>query len=145
MSVSYSYFLKFDNIFDKYMEMFGEGDTKASQIVTAVNTLIYQWYNDGCVFDTQQQYSWTMDCANDVSNHANWLDQFTNLSDILSDFYDCTTKNCYEELLKKLADTALNEEYLAPYAKQCKEGSIYDCKGEFKYVIHHDDEYEDED
>ena len=36
------------------------------------------------------------------------------------------------------------EKYLAPYVTQSKEGSIYECKGDFEYVIHYDDEDEEE-
>ena len=37
MSVSPDYFDKFHDVISKYMKRTGEGDTKASQIVTAVN------------------------------------------------------------------------------------------------------------
>ena len=144
MSVSPDYFNKFHDVINKYMKRTGEGNTKASQIVTAVNNLLYGWFNNGDVFDNQEPYEWSEHCCNDISSYANWLDKYTDLFNILADVYECTTEDDYEELLKTLADTALNEEYLIPYASQSKEGDIYKCNGSFKYVIHHDDEEEDE-
>ena len=47
--VSWGYFNKFDDILNKYMPFTGEGKTMASQLVTAVNKLVYKWYNDGDV------------------------------------------------------------------------------------------------
>lgn len=144
MSVSPDYFDKFHDVISKYMKRTGEGNTKASQIVTAVNKLLYGWFNNGDVFDNQEPYEWSEHCCNDISSYANWLDKYADLFDILADVYECTTEDDYEELLKTLADTTLNEEYLAPYATQPKEGDIYKCKGSFEYVIHYDDEEEDE-
>ena len=146
MSVSPDYFEKFDDIIKKHMKRTGDGNTKASQIVTAVNKLLYVWYNNGDVFDNQTPYEWSEYCINDVSSYANWLGQHTDLFNILENVYECTTQDDYEELLKTLADTALNEEYLTPYVTQAKEGDIYECKGSFKYVIHrYDEEDEEED
>ena len=51
MATDCGYFDKFEALVDKYMPMRGEGETAASQIVTAVNKLIYKWYNDGDVFE----------------------------------------------------------------------------------------------
>lgn len=67
-SVSWSYFRRFDEIIDKYLPASGEGENMASQIVTAVNKLIYKWYNDGDVYDnTGYLEGW----ANDISDYAN--------------------------------------------------------------------------
>ena len=146
MSVSPDYFEKFEDIIKKHMKRTGDGNTKASQIVTAVNKLLYGWYNNGDVFDNQEPYEWSEHCCNDISSYANWLDLHTDLSPILASIDECTTEDDYEELLKTLADTTLNEEYLTPYVTQAKEGDIYECKGSFKYVIHrYDEEGEEED
>ena len=126
MSVSPDYFDKFHDVISKYMKTMGDGDTKASQIVTAVNCLVYGWFNNGDVFDTQYKEEWSEHCCNDISSYANWLYQFTDLSDILNKVYSCGSKDDYKDLLKELADTALNEKYLAPYVTQSKEGSIYE-------------------
>ena len=145
MSISPDYFDKFSDIINKYMEPEGEGSTKASQIVTAVNILLYKWLNDGDVFDNQEFYEWSKDCCNDLSHEANWLDKYTDLSYILSDIDECATEDDYSELLKKLADAALNEEYLIPYAKQNAVDSIYTCKGYYQLVSHYEEEDEEED
>ena len=42
MAVDWGYYDKFEELVDKYMPMRGEGETKASQIVTAVSKLIYK-------------------------------------------------------------------------------------------------------
>jgi hypothetical protein len=144
MSVSPDYFSKFDNVLKKYLESRGEGNTKASQIVTAVNKILYKWYNDGDVFDNEYAYEWAEHCCNDLSSYANWLYRNTDLCDILDDIYACNSEDDYEELLKRLADTALVDEYLAPLSKEATVGTIYDCKGGFKYVIHYDDEEDEE-
>ena len=89
MATNWDYFDRFEGIEDKYLPVQGEGETKASQIVTAVAKLVYKWYNDGDVFDnTHHLEGW----ANDLSDYANWLDKCTNLkaSGILAKI-----KNCY--------------------------------------------------
>lgn len=68
MAVNWNYFDKFEAITVKYMPDYGEGETIASQAVTAVNKLIYKWYNDGDVFDnTKYLEGWW----NDLSSYAN--------------------------------------------------------------------------
>lgn len=41
----------YDEVIELYLPDRGEGKTKATQIVTAVNKLIYKWFNDGDVYD----------------------------------------------------------------------------------------------
>lgn len=138
MAVDWGYFDKYESLIDKYMPMRGEGETVASQIVTAVNKLIYKWYNDGDVFDnTYCLEGW----ANDLSSYANWL--YENTKDgckILNKIADCTNNSEYEDLLQELADKLLNEEYLAEQSKLEKVGTIYDCDGKFKYEEPNDNE-----
>ena len=55
-SVSWDYFDKFKDVVHKYLPTVGEGDTFATQIVTAINMLIYKWYNDGDVYDISRNY-----------------------------------------------------------------------------------------
>ena len=70
MAVDWSKYRQFGDITHKYLPSRGEGDSKASQLVTAVNKLIYKWYNDGDVFDTTGNLKgW----ANDLSSYANWI------------------------------------------------------------------------
>lgn len=142
MSVDWSYYDKFDGINEKYLPIKGEGETKATQIVTAVNKLVYKWYNDGDVFDnTFAMEGW----ANDLSDYANWLYENTkNAWKILNKISACYSDGEYEELLKELADEMLNEEFLAEQNKEEKVGTIYDCDGKFKFVESYDDEEDDE-
>ena len=140
MSVDWSYFDKFDGIINKYLPMQGEGETKATQIVTAVNKLVYKWYNDGDVFDN----SYAMEgWANDLSSYANWLYHNTKAEEVLDKISGCLNDSDYEELLKELADVLLDEEYLAEKDKVEKVGTIYDCNGKFKFVEveEEDDDY----
>ena len=55
----------------------------ASQLVTAVNKLVYKWYNDGDVYDNIHSLdNW----ANDLSSYANWPYKYIpESSDILID------------------------------------------------------------
>ena len=110
----------------------GEGETKATQIVTAINKLVYKWYNDGDVFDnTHYLVGWW----NDLSSYANWLEHHTDkASDILHKISKCYDDGDYEDLLKELADTLLDENYLEEQDQIGKEGTIYQCWGSFEYV-----------
>lgn len=140
--MNWNYFDKFESIIDKYMEMSGEGNTKASQVVTAVNKLIYKWYNDGDVYDnTCYLTGW----ANDLSSYANWLAKYTdeNVNGILSEVFFAKNDDDYEEILKNLADYLLKEELLEEYSKEEKIGSIYECDGNFRFE-EYNEEYDEE-
>lgn len=130
--ISWGYFDKFAKVINKYMPDCGEGETMASQIVTAVNKLIYKWYNDGDVFDnTHHMDGW----CNDLSSYANWLAKYTNKADkILREIKDCYSDGDYEILLKKLADNLLVESYLDKMNMFKKTDSIYNCIGEYEFV-----------
>lgn len=138
MAVSWDYYNKFNALEDKYLPVKGEGETVATQIVTAVCKLVYKWYNDGDVYDnTYHLKGW----VNNLSSYANWL--YENTKDawkILNKITECATESQYEDLLKELADKLLNEEYLAEQNKLEKVGTIYKCNGKFKF-----EEYDDED
>ena len=141
MTVSWEYYddNRFQVINDMYLPAMGEGETMATQIVTAVNKLVYKWYNDGDVYDnTYYLDGW----ANDLSSYANWL--YENL-DIrvkrtLENIDKIYTDGDYEDLLQDLADTLLDKNMLEKYSKQPKVGSIYDCEGPFKWQEYEDDE-----
>jgi hypothetical protein len=140
MAVNWDYYDKFEELNDKYLPIRGEGETKATQIVTAVCKLVYKWYNDGDVFDnTHALTGW----ANDLSDYANWLYEYTDADDILVTIINCLNDSDYEDLLKKLADKLLNEEYLAEQNKIEKIGTIYKCDGIFKFVEFEEDEEND--
>ena len=142
MAVSWNYYDKFEALTDKYMPVRGEGETKASQIVTAVNKLIYKWYNDGDVYDNSYVLEgW----VNDLSDYANWLWEHTEAHEILDKIFQCYNNSMYEDLLKELADKLLDEKYLEEENKVEKVGTIYKCDGKFKFVEEdeEDDYWED--
>lgn len=141
MAVSWSYYDKFEPLLDKYLPVRGEGDKMQNQIVTAVNKLVYKWYNDGDVFDnTYSLRGW----ANDLSSYANWLSKYADYAgNILSGIEDCTTEDDYEDLLQELADFCLDEDYLSSYDVG-KRGSIYDCDGPYVFEEQYEDEDDDE-
>lgn len=141
--VDWSYYNKFHDLIGMYLPSSGEGHTKAHQIVTAVNKLIYKWYNDGDVYDNNYDLrGW----ANDLSSYANWLYEHVSRSrPILEWIEDCHTEEDYEELLQELAEALLDEEFLAMESKHGLEGSIYNESGPFSFNEYADeDEWEDE-
>lgn len=111
----------------------------ATQICTAVNKLVYKWYNDGDVFDnTHFLYGW----CNNLSSYANWL--YANVPEtrfILERIKECFASSDYELLLSDLADCCLTDERMSEYAEREKTGSIYRCDGPF--VFRDDDEEDD--
>lgn len=135
--VLWSYFDKYYDIIDRYMPSRGQGETMASQICTAVNKLIYKWYNDGDVYDnTFHLKGW----VNDLSSYANWLQYYTkDAFKVLTKIQDCHEDEDYENLLKELADLLINEEYLKEMNGKEKVGDIYNCDGCYQFK-----EYEDE-
>jgi hypothetical protein len=129
-SVDWSYYDKFQDD-EKYLPRSGEGETKASQLVTALTKLIYKWYNDGDVFDNNYHLEgW----ANDLSSYANWIYKYYRKSrPILDRIYEIKSNDEYEVLLKDLADLFFNDAFLAKENESPKEGSIYSEVGEFSY------------
>lgn len=139
MSVSWDYYDKFVDTLVKYLPKSGEGMNKATQAVTAVNKLVYKWYNDGDVYDTTGTLAGWM---NDLSSYANWLyANITDLRPILDDIYNCRTEGDYEDLLKKLADYVFDDDYLSNIQHKPLSDSIYHCNGPFEFV---DRSYDDE-
>lgn len=136
--INWSSFDEFSDTINKYMQPTGEGDTKASQIVTAVNKLIYKWYNDGDVYSNQY---FLQGWANDLSDYANWLYKYVPESkNILAGISDCHSESDYSTLLYELAERCLDIYLLDEAETQPKVGSIYNCDGPFEFI-----EYEDED
>ena len=136
------YFEKFEDINDKYLPDYGEGNTFASQAVTAVNKLIYKWFNDGDVYDnTYHLIGW----ANDLSSYANWLyHNIERTKYYLNEIKDVLTEEEYEEILASLADIVLDEDFLIKANEMPTVGSIYDCDGPFRYSYDEEDEYSDD-
>ena len=143
MAVDWSYYDKFEKIEDKYLPMRGEGETMATQIVTAVTKLVYKWYNDGDVFDNTHELSgWW----NDLSDYAQWLVKYTDRAEMLYRISFIKTQSEYEDLLKALTDSTNDVAYLEEMDKKPKKGSIYECDGVFRWIDRDSyDEYDDDD
>lgn len=140
MTVNWNYYddEKFEKLNGKYLMKVGEGETKATQTIAAINKLIYGYYNDGDVYDnTYHLEGW----ANDLSDYANWLYDNTDTQKILDKISNCYNESDYEDLLKELADKLFDEKYLAELNKIEKDDTIYEYDGKFKFV----EEVEDED
>ena len=133
MRIEWEYFNRFKEVEEKYLPKTGEGETLATQMVTAVSKLIYKYYNDGDVFDNTNIYldGW----ANDLTSYANWLAKnIDGAKDILDKVYDVKSEDDYQELLKELADEFLGDvDYLEMLNKIEKDGSIYECDGDYKF------------
>lgn len=139
--VKWDYYNRFETINDKYLPRIGEGDNMATQICTALNKLVYKWYNDGDVYDnTYSLEGW----LNDLSSYANWIYKYLPLSQKILDRIEDVDEQGYECLLKDLVDKFLNKETLSYYEKQEKVDSIYECKGKFKFIEHYYEDDEDE-
>lgn len=135
--VDWGYFDKFETLTDKYLPAIGEGDTMATQTVTAICKLIYKWYNDGDVYDNNYELNgW----ANDLSSYANWLYKYVGAW-FLEGIKTCMDGDDYEKILKKLADFFLDEEYLHKLSKEPKVGTVYECEGPFSFREIDDDEW----
>lgn len=137
--MNWDYFDKFDAVTNKYVPHYGQGETKASQIATAVCKLVYKWYNDGDVYDnTHGLEGW----CNNLSSYANWLAEYADVDDILGRIAGIHSGEEYEDyILAPLADRTLTEAFLAAYNVPA-EGNIYDCDGEFIFVEPSDEDEE---
>ena len=142
MSVNWDNYKEFDRIVDMYLPPKGQGDTKATQLVTAVNKLVYKWYNDGDVYDnTGYLDGW----ANDLSSYANWIYKYIpGLGQILDGVFECTTDSDYEDLLWDLTTVAFDLEDLEKLDKQPAVGDIYRCDGPFEFREYSDDDDDEE-
>lgn len=145
MARNWDDYREFERVIDTYMPSRGEGDTKASQLVTAINKLVYKWYNDGDVYDnTGPLTGW----ANDLSSYANWIYRYIPRSrKILDRVYECYNESDYEDLLWDLSNAFLDLEDVENLANESKVGSIYDCEGPYEFREEDEDEdaeYEEE-
>lgn len=128
--VDWDYYKKYEWADDKYLPAVGEGETMATQIVTAVSKLVYRWYNDGDVYDnTYSMQGW----CNNLSSYANWLVKYTDKATALYIIPYVKDDDDYEELLWKLTTETHDPEYLAAMDKEPKQGSIYKCDGPFRF------------
>lgn len=141
--MDWSNFDKFSEVIDRFMQPHGEGDTMASQIVTAINKIVYKWFNDGDVFDNTNGYM--LGFANDLSSYANWLFKYVPRSrPVLEGIYQCYEHEDYENLLFDLCEECLDSNYIEKFVNEEKEGTIYDCTGPFVWTDIDDyEEYEE--
>lgn len=126
-------FKQFSQNIQKYMPSNGEGNTQASQAVTALNKLIYKWFNDGDTYSNTNPNvrGW----ANDLSSYANWLAKYVpQAQQILDEYENAGSEQAYANLLFDLADVVLNPNTLASLSAKQKTGSIYDERGNYKWL-----------
>ena len=141
--MNWSYFEKFEKVNDEYLPAMGEGDTIATQTATAVNKLVYKWYNDGDVYDNV--HSPMQGWCNYIDSYANWLYTYRPESrEILGRIYECSTHEAYESILADLADLLLDEELMHAANKFPKNGTVYKCDGPFKFELLDEEEDEEE-
>ena len=128
----------------KYLPSEGDGDTLATQAVTAISKLIYKWFNDGDVYDNTHALKGWM---NDISNQANWLaENIPGAKEILMKIEDISEEQEYTEtILYPLFKLIFDEEKLRKLNLSSKKGSVYDCDGPFEFFEEKDDEDEDDD
>lgn len=136
--VDWSYYDKYDKIDDKYLPDRGEGENLAQQAITATAKLVYKWYNDGDVYDNQHGLDgW----CNNLSSYANWLAQnIDGAKAILDRIFKARTQAQYEHILKDLTDLTNDEKLLAVLEKKPKQGTIYECEGDYKWTEPEPDE-----
>lgn len=146
-SVSSSYYDRYNDVIKQYLPTTGEGDSLATQLVTAITKLIYRWYNDGDVYDNQYgMEGW----ANDLSSYANWIyNHYSSSRPILEKISHTFNDDQYEHILRVLAYKFFVPDFLAEEATKPADGSIYDEDGPFAVVddeeAYEDEAYEDED
>ena len=131
-------FEKFTKI-QEYLPEIGEGDTIATQASTAINKIVYKWFNDGDVYDNTY---FMMGWCNDISSFANWL--YWNIkgtSEILKRINNVSNDDEYTELLYDLC-VLMEELDWEEMNKLPKVSSVYEEDKPFKFV---EDREEDED
>ena len=150
MAVNWNDYGQFSDILHQYLPARGEGDSKATQLVTAVNKLVYKWYNDGDVYDnTGALEGW----ENDLSSYANWIYKYNpSYRSLLDRVFECYTDDDYESLLWDISEKTFQPKFLQALAAKDAVGSIYDCNGPYEFKEgdddkegeYYDEEYEDD-
>ena len=111
-------------LIDKYLLSVGQGENKASQLVTAANKIIYGWYNNGDTISGN---------GNDLTSYANWIDKYIKepeIRKILKDnFIDYNDTYYLSEIILPLIKFVFREDFLEGLASQEIEGDIYECQG----------------
>lgn len=146
-SVDWDHYDQYEPFMDQYLPAQGQGDTRATQLVTAITKLIYKWYNDGDVYDN----NYGMDgWCNDLSSYANWIyNTYPMTQRILNKIKDTFTDSDYENILMELAAVCFDNDLLAKENEKPADGSIYTESGPFSFndAIEEDeeDDYWDDD
>ena len=111
-------------LIDKYLPSVGQGENKASQLVTAANKIIYGWYNNGDTISGN---------GNDLTSYANWIDIYIKEPEIRKilkdDYIDYNDTYYLSEIILPLIKFVSRENFLEGLASQEIEGDIYECQG----------------
>ena len=109
---------------NKYLPSEGQGENKASQLVTATNKIIYGWYNNGDTISGN---------GNDLTSYANWIDrhikEHKKKKILKDDHIDYNDTYYLSEIILPLIKFVFREDFLEKLASQEIEGSIYNCEG----------------
>ena len=109
---------------DKYLPSKGQGENKASQLVTAANNIIYGWYNNGDTISGD---------GNDLTSYANWIHKYIKEPEIRKilkdDHIDYNDTYYLSEIILPLIKFVFREDFLEGLASQEIEGDIYECNG----------------
>lgn len=112
--VIWSQYDQYEDILNRYLPQEGQGDTRASQAVVCVNTIVYKYYND---FDTSSA---------DVTRCLDWLRKYIPVtSSYIDTLEDADTKDAYSDALYALADKVLDSRSLSVLEQQPAVGDIY--------------------
>ena len=132
----------YSKLSDQYMPSTGQGDTKASQLVTAANKILYRWYNDGDAITSRD---------NNLTDYANWIEKYVReepkINRIMAAAEKYTNPDSSDYILYVLIPLikfVFREDFLAELATESRVGSIYECSGRFIYNDY-DNDYEDDD
>lgn len=132
---------------NQYLPDRGEGENRFQQAITAINKLVFKWFNDGDVYDNVHQHA-VPGFANDLSSYANWLSKYAgeDVAEELMYISDVETEDDYEEILENVARMICDEKFKEKTVSEDKIDSIYSCTGRYKFTeIDEDDEgWEDE-
>ena len=109
---------------NKYLPSVGQGENKASQLVTAANNISYGWYNNGDTISGD---------GNDLTSYANWIDKYIKEPEIRKilkdDHIDYNDTYYLSEVILPLIRFVFKEDFLEGLAVQEAEGDIYECQG----------------
>ena len=125
---------------NKYFHDKGDGNTMATQAITALWKLIYRWENDGDIYDNHYALHAGL---NDISGSANWLYKYiTETRPILERIEYISSDSQYSTLLGMLAKCILDENFLTKLDKLPKSGNAYSESGPYSIEEEDEDNYD---